>query len=33
MDNRYIQNEDKSGFKNWTSEGWDFLLHNEITKI
>lgn len=32
MDNNYIQNEAKNGFKNWTSEGWDFLLHNEQYK-
>lgn len=32
MDNIYIQNEAKSGFKNWTSEGWDFLLHNNKYK-
>ena len=27
--NTYIQNEAKKGFKGWTKEGWDFLLHNE----
>lgn len=32
MDNIYIQNEAKSGFKNWTVEGWDFLLHNDNYK-
>ena len=32
MDNIYIQNEANKGFKNWTSEGWEFLLHNEQYK-
>ena len=32
MDNIYIQNEAKKGFKNWTSEGWEFLLHSEEYK-
>jgi len=31
-DNIYLQNEAKKGFKNWTVEGWDFLLHNEKYK-
>lgn len=28
----YIHNEAKKGFKGWTKEGWDFLLHNEHYK-
>jgi len=32
MDNLYIQNETKKGFKNWTSEGWEFLLNSEEYK-
>lgn len=28
----YIQNEAKKGFKGWTKEGWDFLLHDEHYK-
>jgi MFS-type transporter involved in bile tolerance (Atg22 family) len=30
--NTYIQNEAQNGFKGWTKEGWDFLLHNEQYK-
>ena len=32
MDNLYIQNEANKGFKNWTCEGWEFLLHSEEYK-
>ena len=28
MKNIYIQNETKKGFKNWTKQGLEFLLHN-----
>lgn len=30
--NTYIQNEAKNGFKHWTKEGLDFLLHDEHYK-
>jgi len=30
--NIYLQNEAKQGFKGWTKEGLDFLLHNEEYK-
>ena len=30
--NTYIRNEAQNGFKGWTKEGWDFLLHNEQYK-
>jgi len=30
--NIYIQNEAKNGFKGWTKEGLEFLLHHERYK-
>ena len=30
--NIYLQNEAKNGFKGWTKEGLEFLLHNEHYK-
>ena len=32
MNNTYIQSEAKNAFKNWTNEGWEFLLHSEQHK-
>jgi len=32
MGNPYIQSEAKNAFKNWTNEGWEFLLQSEQHK-